>query len=637
MEDTIVCPVCGVTTPADAQVCANCHTSLPPSEEPPQPGAAPGAGDGEPGWAARIRGTGSEHVEVDADFRAREPSGSRKQATRDAEPQGSGTSQGSGLAASPDTARTSGGDIYEWLRRLDASDAAGATIQPAAGKSAAANAGEGQGEARHGDQAFEQVPAWLQDESAAAVGAPAAAARTDGPIGEPPMSAPSQVAPPRMPAPDVEPAPPKAGPPPAEPPDIDVGAVFASLQAPDWMSGEVSPASAPPDRLPPAATEAEPIEPAALPSWVEAMRPVESILQQAASGTQPERSPESGPLLGLQGVLPAIPGVGRPSKKPGVRAMRLSATEQQRARATLLEQVLADETSPTPLKAAEIPVSQRGLRWAITALLVLFLGGALIFKSQVFPLPAGVPTESLNAIRAIEAVPPDSRVLLVFDYEPATVGEMEASAAPLLDHLLLLRHPVLALVSTSPTGAVLGERFLSGALAPRAYQRGKGYVNLGYLPGGLAGVRAFSENPVAAVPLASDSGPAWDTAALQGINHLSDFAALIVMTDSLESGRVWIEQTAGQRAQTPLVVVSSAQAGPMLLPYAASGQVAGLVSGLNGAAGAEMANGGLPGYVRRYWDAYSFGLYLAALIILLGAGWQAWGMIRAGRMKGETF
>ncbi|MFN2121343.1 MAG: hypothetical protein ACK2T0_13225, partial [Anaerolineales bacterium] len=258
---------------------------------------------------------------------------------------------------------------------------------------------------------------------------------------------------------------PEAGPPPAKVSDVDVDAVFASLQAPDWISGSGTPATAPPEHLPPAAAEEGPIEPAALPSWVEAMRPVESILQQAASGAQPERHVERGPLLGLQGVLPAIPGAGRPSNKPQVRAMRLAATEQQRVRATLLEQVLADETKPMPLKAAEVPVSQRGLRWAITALLLLFLGGALVAKSQVFPLPAGVPNETLSAVRAVEAVPPDSRVLLVFDYEPATVGEMEASAAPLLDHLLLLRHPVLGLISTSPTGAVLGERFLSGTLS----------------------------------------------------------------------------------------------------------------------------------------------------------------------------
>ncbi len=71
-----------------------------------------------------------------------------------------------------------------------------------------------------------------------------------------------------------------------------------------------------------------------------------------------------------------------------------------------------------------------------------------------------------------------------------------------------------------------------------------------------------------------------------------------------------------------MIMISSAQAGPMLLPYVDSGQVVGLVSGLNGAAGAEQANGGLPGYVRHYWDAYSIGLLIAVVLIVLGGLWN---------------
>ncbi len=113
------------------------------------------------------------------------------------------------------------------------------------------------------------------------------------------------------------------------------------------------------------------------------------------------------------------------------------------------------------------------------------------------------------------------------------------------------------------------------------------------------------------------------------MNALADFNAILVLTDGLELGRVWIEQTSNKRGDAALIVVSSAQAGPMLLPYAASGQISGLVAGLNGAAGTEMANGGLPGYVREYWDAYSLGMYLAAILIALGGGWYALSLLRA--------
>jgi hypothetical protein len=107
-----------------------------------------------------------------------------------------------------------------------------------------------------------------------------------------------------------------------------------------------------------------------------------------------------------------------------------------------------------------------------------------------------------------------------------------------------------------------------------------------------------------------------------GTQQLQDFAAIIVITDGLESGRVWIEQTQDARGSSQMIVVSSALAGPMLLPYFNSGQVQGLVAGLNGAAGPELSNSGLPGQVRQYWDAYSLGLYGAALLMVAGAAWH---------------
>jgi hypothetical protein len=178
---------------------------------------------------------------------------------------------------------------------------------------------------------------------------------------------------------------------------------------------------------------------------------------------------------------------------------------------------------------------------------------------------------------------------------------------------------------------------MSTVLANPYYIRGVNYINLGYLPGGLAGVYDFAQNPTAVMPLSADSTEAWNSKVLQGVAHLSDFASVIVLTDTVETGRVWIEQTASARGNTPLIMVSSAQAGPMFLPYVDSGQVNGLIAGLYGAAGVEQANGGLPsvtgaeqtngvptGFVRRYWDAYSLGLLLAVVVMFLGGLWNFW-------------
>jgi hypothetical protein len=238
------------------------------------------------------------------------------------------------------------------------------------------------------------------------------------------------------------------------------------------------------------------------------MQPVESIMQAASGGANEEAPVDRGPLLGLQGVLPAIPGVGKPSSKPQVRAMRLEVTEQQRARVAMLEEILVGETKPIPLKAASLLGSNRTLRWALAAILVVFLGGALASRSQSFPLPVGIPHETLRAIQSVENIPADARVLVVFDYEPATVGEMEASAASLMDHLLLLRHPVLALISTRQP--VLSWQSDSGQHVERAHSP-RGLCQSGVPPGGLAGVRAFAW--IRRPPAWADAGAAWDSPA----------------------------------------------------------------------------------------------------------------------------
>ena len=103
------------------------------------------------------------------------------------------------------------------------------------------------------------------------------------------------------------------------------------------------------------------------------------------------------------------------------------------------------------------------------------------------------------------------------------------------------------------------------------------------------------------------------------MTSLSQFAALILITDNADSARAWIEQTASARGAIPFVVISSAQAAPMIQPYYASQQVNGLVSGLYGGALFEQNNAGRPGTARAYWDAYSIGMLLA-MVLIVGGG-----------------
>ncbi len=407
--------------------------------------------------------------------------------------------------------------------------------------------------------------------------------------------------------------------------NVNTDALFTEL--PDWLSNvspaETSATSAEASLTPPAKS-AETLEPGDLPSWVQAMRPVESSMaaQQAPASVGGEQPLETrGALAGLHGVLPAMPGAGA-SSKPKSYSIKLQASEEQQAHAELLEQILAAETAPEPIASFSPLATQRGLRWLLAILLLVTVGAMLFLRTQSFAVPSGETNEIQDARLITEAIPENAPVLVVIDYEPALAGEMEATAAPLLDHAIILKHPILTFISTNPIGGMLAERLFTGPLKDRGYQRGTQYLNLGYLPGGLTGVRAFAQNPAAAVPFDMDLAPAWTGTPLQNVTSLGQFAAMIVITDNAESARTWIEQTADKRPATPLIMVSSAQAAPMIEPYYQSRQVSGMVSGLHDGAIFERNNAGLPGLVRRYWDTFSVGLLLGMVLILGGGLWN---------------
>jgi cytochrome bd-type quinol oxidase subunit 1 len=88
-------------------------------------------------------------------------------------------------------------------------------------------------------------------------------------------------------------------------------------------------------------------------------------------------------------------------------------------------------------------------------------------------------------------------------------------------------------------------------------------------------------------------------------------------------------------AGRPLIVVSSAQSGPLLQSYVSSGQVDIMVNGLYDAARYEYVNNTRPGTVRSYWDAFGVGLMMAVIAIVLGSVWSVLMRIRERRAEAE--
>jgi hypothetical protein len=404
----------------------------------------------------------------------------------------------------------------------------------------------------------------------------------------------------------------------------DVNSIF-SENLPDWLSNPE------PDRqqvedIGINAEGGDALSPADLPSWVQAMRPVEAVIATETPGADDLPAEREGPLAGLKGVIPAMTfgALRRPQPIP----LKLQATTEQQASAAILEQLLQGETTPRPLVSAPEVGSQQRLRWLIAGLLLFVLVAVIFSGTQIMPVPPALSPAAGQVSTAVNNIADNAPVLLILDYEPSLAGEMEAVSGPVLDQLVRMHDPYLSFVTTSPSGNALLERLLrdTGLQKPDGtpYVAGQNYGNMGYLPGGTSGVQAFLQSPQSVFA----NSPVLDT---------SEYAAIFLLTDRAESGRVWVEQMQTMKqsdpafAAQPLLALASAQAGPMLQPYVYSAQITGMVSGLPNAASYEFQNGNRPGTARAYWDAFGVGMMMAVFLIVIGSLWSVYAGVRARR------
>jgi len=116
---------------------------------------------------------------------------------------------------------------------------------------------------------------------------------------------------------------------------------FLGVQKSDWGESVTEP-----DFESEEEAEAEEVEPAVLPPWMQNLRPIESIPQSpsvSAAGQIRE-----GPLAGIEGALEGA-GLGAAFEKPAIFTNKVQVTERQRLRAELFKVCLLNRWRLSPL------------------------------------------------------------------------------------------------------------------------------------------------------------------------------------------------------------------------------------------------------------------------------------------------
>ncbi len=295
-------------------------------------------------------------------------------------------------------------------------------------------------------------------------------------------------------------------------------------------------------------------------------------------------------------------------------------TKDQTRRIELVQKLLGHESegvSVSGRRRRALPI----VRWLVS----IVIAAAIILPNMLgFTLldPSLAQPDSVRAIyQLIEALPPSGHVLVAFEYEPDTAGEMQILAQALLEHLAERPDLTVYAISTRITGPAMAQSAF-GQVTPTHIgddEPGGRWINLGYISGEANGVSALAvgSSPGVPSPLAFDylGRPTGITATR--LTELS-LDLIIVLASRTDDLRIWIEQ-AGRPTGLPILAAMSASSAPTAYPYQQTGQLAGVLSGVNEAIAYRTASGNNPApSVIAIWNAQASGALVAALVIALG-------------------
>ena len=212
----------------------------------------------------------------------------------------------------------------------------------------------------------------------------------------------------------------------------------------------------------------------------------------------------------------------------------------------------------------------------------------LLAISLPFLFPIGLPVTASSGTQtiydAIEALPTGSVVGLSFDYTPGTYSEIHPQAIAVFQHVLMRPDLKAVLFGFWQAGPMFADEILQKEqvdLMGKEY--GIDFVNLGFIPGGEAGMAAFAADIHATAPVDHAGNNIADLPMMADIKTANDIGFLF----SFNAGNPGIVEMLRQ-VQGPYKIEyaagGSALAVPINMPYVNSGQMIGLLSGLSGAA-----------------------------------------------------
>jgi hypothetical protein len=225
---------------------------------------------------------------------------------------------------------------------------------------------------------------------------------------------------------------------------------------------------------------------------------------------------------------------------------------------------------------------------------IFLLEAVVVIFALVGPFRVGVRvTKPVNDFyRVINRSDPSKPILIAVDTPPAGLPELEPMIVTLLRHAFDRSQPVV-IISLQMEGVAISERLLNAVVDEVNSRReeagdaelleaGVDYALLGFRAGFSAVIISLGEEIRNVYPSDFYGTPVDAMPLFQGVHNYDDMAAVVDVSWSA-TPEAWIAFAGGPHG-IPILVGCTAVSAPQYYAYLQTGQMAGLLGGLKGAA-----------------------------------------------------
>jgi len=183
----------------------------------------------------------------------------------------------------------------------------------------------------------------------------------------------------------------------------------------------------------------------------------------------------------------------------------------------------------------------------------------------------------------VEELPTGSKVLISFDYGPATVPENQPMADGLTRHCMIKGHKIY-MMAVWATGEAQANITIDTVIAKEFPEKvyGVDYVQLGFKAGNQGLINAIFTDLKGMYTTDANGADINSLPMMEGTNALTDFDFILSIASGKPGLKEWV-QFAGDRGGIPVSGGVTAVEAPLLYPYYPK-QLLGFMGGLQGAA-----------------------------------------------------